>query len=171
MSCSGEFDGVRAGDLAGAERMLAAQAPRTLDAIFNEMARRAALNMGQHIEAMDVYMRLALKAQSQARATLETLATIKNPPVVIARQANVTTGPQQVNNGWVQPVRSYAGETDENGNQPHEPSVAAAEAVAYASSTSMLGHQQANGLPVPSSGGEGLERLSVPRRPRRSPNR
>jgi hypothetical protein len=26
------------------------------------------------------------------------LAAIKNPPVVIARQANVTTGPQQVNN-------------------------------------------------------------------------
>ena len=40
-----------------------------------------------------------MKAQSQARATLETLAQIKNPPVVYARQANVTTGPQQNNFG------------------------------------------------------------------------
>jgi hypothetical protein len=44
-------------------------------------------------------MRLALKAQSQCRATLETLSAIKNPPVVFARQANITNGPQQVNNG------------------------------------------------------------------------
>ena len=43
-------------------------------------------------------MRLALKAQGQCRATLETLATIKNPPVVFARQANIAQGPQQVNN-------------------------------------------------------------------------
>jgi hypothetical protein len=37
-------------------------------------------------------MRLALKAQSQCRATLETLAQIKNPPVVLARQANIAQG-------------------------------------------------------------------------------
>ena len=45
------------------------------------------------------YLRLALKAQSQRRATLETLATIKNPPVIYAKQANITSGPQQVNTG------------------------------------------------------------------------
>ena len=45
----------------------------------------------------EAYMRMALKAQSQCRATLETLATIKNPPVVFARQANIAQGPQQVN--------------------------------------------------------------------------
>ena len=28
----------------------------------------------------------------------ETINTIKNPPVVIAKQANITSGPQQVNN-------------------------------------------------------------------------
>ena len=44
-------------------------------------------------------MRLALKAQAQCRATIETLAAMKNPPVVIARQANISNGPQQVNNG------------------------------------------------------------------------
>ena len=46
-------------------------------------------------------MRLRLKAQSQARATLEALAQIKNPPVGYARQANATTGPQQNNFGIV----------------------------------------------------------------------
>ena len=43
-------------------------------------------------------MKLALKAQSQARATLETLSNIKNPPVVYARQANISHGHHQVNN-------------------------------------------------------------------------
>jgi len=45
-------------------------------------------------------MRLALKAQSQCRATLETLAEIKNPKnVAFVRQANIAQGHQQVNNG------------------------------------------------------------------------
>ena len=48
-------------------------------------------------------MRLALKAQGQCRATVETLAAMKNPPVVFAKQANISSGPQQVNNGVVSP--------------------------------------------------------------------
>jgi hypothetical protein len=44
----------------------------------------------------------ALRAQAQCRATLETLAGIKNPqPVAFVRQANIAHGPQQVNNGRV----------------------------------------------------------------------
>lgn len=86
------------GDLAHAETTLTAQAA-TLDVIFNELARRAAANMGQHLDATERYMRLALKAQGQCRATLETLVAIKNPPVVFAKQANIAHGPQQVNNG------------------------------------------------------------------------
>jgi hypothetical protein len=54
-------------------------------------------------------MRLGLKAQSQCRATLETLAQIKNPPVVIARQANIAQGPQQVNNEMMPSGRACAG--------------------------------------------------------------
>ena len=90
-------EAVNRGDLSAAERMLNAQAV-ALNTIFAELARRASLNMGQHLDAMDRYMRLALKAQSQSRATVETLAAIKNPPVVFARQMNVAHGPQQVNN-------------------------------------------------------------------------
>ena len=62
-------------------------------------ARRSGLNMGEYIEASERYMRLALKAQAQCRATIEALAAMKNPPVIIARQANISNGPQQVNNG------------------------------------------------------------------------
>lgn len=90
---------VKAGDLSEAEAMLFSQAS-ALDAIFTEMARRAALNMGEYLNVADTYMRLALKAQSQCRTTLEALAEIKAPRhVSFVKQANIAHGPQQVNNG------------------------------------------------------------------------
>lgn len=95
---------VNANDLAAAEQMLSAQSI-ALNAIFAEMARRAAVNMGEYMDATERYMRLALKAQGQCRATVETLAAIKNPPVVYAKQANITSGPQQVNNGVLSPPK------------------------------------------------------------------
>ena len=108
-----QIKAVQDGSLAGAESTLAAQA-NALDAMFNELARRAALNMGEYLSTTETYLRLALKAQSQCRATLETLATIKNPPVIYARQANVTTEPQQVNNGVAAPTRARESETAQN---------------------------------------------------------
>ena len=93
-----QVDAVQAGSLRGVEAMLTAQAA-SLNSIFTELARRAAINMGEHMPAMETYMRLALKAQSQCRTTLEALSAIKNPPVVFAKQANIANGPQQVNNG------------------------------------------------------------------------
>jgi hypothetical protein len=90
---------VQAGNLGGLEETLTAQAV-ALDAIFNEMARRAALNMGEYINAAEIYLRLGLKAQAQCRATLQTLFEMKNPqPVAFVKQANIAHGPQQVNNG------------------------------------------------------------------------
>ncbi|MCO5118768.1 MAG: hypothetical protein M9951_03935 [Burkholderiaceae bacterium] len=102
---------INGGDLSGAEAMLAAQAA-SLNAIFAETARRAAANMGEYLGATETYLRLALKAQAQCRATLETLAEIKNPPTVFARQANIAHGPQQVNNGVPAPAAPRADETD-----------------------------------------------------------
>jgi len=96
---------INAGDLKDAEALLMSQA-LALNTVFGELARRAALNMGEYLEAADKYMRLALKAQGQCRATLETLAVIKNPPVVFAKQANIAHGPQQVNNGARLPART-----------------------------------------------------------------
>jgi len=110
------------GDLSATVTMLSAQAV-ALNAMFGELARRASLNMGQHLGAAESYMRLALKAQGQCRATLETLATIKNPPLVIARQANINNGgQQQVNNGspgQSPPVRAGA-RAGENADRPNK---------------------------------------------------
>lgn len=89
---------VNGGDLTELEATLTAQAV-TLDTMFNELARRASLNMGEHLSAAETYMRLALKAQSQCARTIETLAAMKNPPVIFAKQMNVANGNQQVNNG------------------------------------------------------------------------
>ena len=70
---------VHTGDMRGVETMLTAQAV-ALNTIFSELARRAALNMGEHLSATETYMRMALKAQTQCRATLETLAECSRRP-------------------------------------------------------------------------------------------
>lgn len=116
---SDRADAMSRGDLSGAEALLAAQAS-SLNAIFAEMARRAAANMGEYLGATETYLRLALKAQAQCRATLETLATIKAGPVVIARQANIAHGPQQVNNGVSVPVREGSRAGDNSGQMQSE---------------------------------------------------
>ena len=87
---------VHKGDLRAAEAMLMNQAT-ALQSLFAKLTENG-LNTNLLREQESV-LRLALKAQNQCRATLETLANIKNPPVVYAKQANVTTGPQQINNG------------------------------------------------------------------------
>jgi len=88
------------GDLASLEARLAAQAV-TLNAMFTQLASTA--SRMTIVDQIDRFTRLAFKAQSQCRATIETLALIKNPsPAVFARQANIAHGPQQVNNGTVE---------------------------------------------------------------------
>lgn len=88
---------IKGGDLGRIEAMLGGQAA-ALNTMFAELARRGAVNMGEYMGAAETYLKLALRAQSQCRATLETLAAIKSPPVVFAKQANIAHGPQQVNN-------------------------------------------------------------------------
>ena len=108
---------VNRGDLSAIENTLTGQAT-ALDAIFNELARRAALNMGEYLNASETYLRLALKAQAQCRATLETLAEIKSPrPVAFVKQANIANGPQQVNNGEPRGAHSPAREIDNPSNE------------------------------------------------------
>jgi hypothetical protein len=108
VNISKRVDKVQEGSLKGPEAMLFGQA-MTLQAIFTSLSRRAAMNAGEYIDATDKYLRLALKAQSQCRATLETLAAIKNPPVIYAKQANFANGPQQVNNSIPAQSRAQAG--------------------------------------------------------------
>lgn len=101
---SRQVEAVNAGDLARAEGMLIAQA-HALDNIFSNLARRA--NNQEYLKQWEAYLRMAMRAQNQCRMTLETLAAIKNPPVVFARQANINNGgQQQVNNGLDGPPRT-----------------------------------------------------------------
>jgi hypothetical protein len=99
-----QFDKVKNGDLQYCEAMLVGQA-NALQAVFVNLARRA-VNQ-EYIKNYETFLRLALKAQNQSRMTLETLATIKNPPMVFAKQANINqgSGNQQVNNGTPAPVK------------------------------------------------------------------
>lgn len=88
------------GETALSEAMLINQAS-ALQAMFVRLSEKA---MEQtHMPNLEGFMRLALRAQSQSRAALETLATIKSPQVIYARQANISNGPQQVNNGEASP--------------------------------------------------------------------
>ena len=106
------------GDISRAEEMLVTQA-HTLDAIFNNLCQKAAHNIGAHLSATDVYLKLALRAQSQCRATWETLSTLKNPPVAgYVKQANIAHGPQQVNNGpRTEDEDTHAGEKKKQQNK------------------------------------------------------
>lgn len=102
---------VNRGDLAQAEAMLVNQAT-ALQSLFARLAERG---MGcDHAPAFEANMRMALRAQSQCRATLETLSTIKNPPVVYAKQANFAAGHQQVNNGIPAPTQAREIETEQS---------------------------------------------------------
>ncbi|NMM82419.1 hypothetical protein B2J86_16025 [Acidovorax sp. SRB_14] len=105
-----------AGNLGRVERMLANQA-MTLDAIFNDMAQRS--RRQDTFKGIEVLMRLALKAQAQARSTAEALALLKNPMPYI-KQANMTTGPQQVNNTYAD-TPSHGGIQAGAGNFQSEP--------------------------------------------------
>ena len=102
------IDKIKDGDMSSVEAMLFGQA-KVLETMFTSLARRAANQDG--LKQFQVNLTLALKAQAQCRSTLEALAEIKNPrPVQFVKQANMTTGPQQVNN-------AYAGTPSHSGIQ------------------------------------------------------
>lgn len=86
---------VRGGDMARVESMLLAQA-HTLDGLFAKLTSLALTT--DNLDVLEQYMRLALRSQNQARATLQTLAEMKAPrQVAFVQQANI--GNQvQVNN-------------------------------------------------------------------------
>ncbi len=69
-----------------------------LDHLFARLVDKALQQ--DFLPNLEVLMRLALKAQVQSRATAQTLSEIRNPSAtVFTKQANISNGPQQVNNG------------------------------------------------------------------------
>ena len=137
-----------AGSLTTTSRMLVAQAA-TLDAMFTETLRRSTANMGEHLGAMEIYARIALKAQAQSRATLEALAKLHQPREQTVRHVHVNEGGQAV---IANQFHHHEGgqRNAETVEQPHATGPGTA-----GTSTEMLGHDaQRNGVPIPSSEGE-----------------
>jgi hypothetical protein len=100
---------VQNGDMSRPEAMLYGQAV-TLQTLFTNLTRRAANQ--DHLKEFQAHLTLALKAQSQCRSTLEALAEMKNPrPVSFVTQANISNGPQQINNSRSTPAPAHAGKT------------------------------------------------------------
>lgn len=99
------------GNLGRAEAMLINQAT-ALQSLFARLVERGMRS--EMVSGFEANMRMALRAQAQCRATLETLAAIRFPPVVYAKQANVTTGPQQINNGPPSPSPARDTKTPQN---------------------------------------------------------
>ena len=83
------------GDLTIVSQLLAAQA-LSLDATFTELARRSAINLNTHVDAAERYMRMALRAQANCRATLQALADHHRPREQIIKHVTVNEGGQAV---------------------------------------------------------------------------
>ena len=107
------------GDLTHHRKMLAAQAD-ALNAIFTEMARRAAANMGEYINATQLYLRLGLKAQAQCRSTIETLESMTSGHVQTVKHVHVNEGGQAV---IADEFHHHTGgqENGQSDRQPHAP--------------------------------------------------
>ena len=91
------FSTAEAGDLSSLEAMLIGQA-MALQSIFTSLARRAQVQ--EYQKHLNAFLSLALKAQAQSRATIQAVVELKYPrQVAFVKQANISHGPQQVNNG------------------------------------------------------------------------
>ena len=132
-----------AGDLAIASRLLASQAI-TLDAMFTELARRAAINMGEYIGAAESYGRLALKAQSNCRATVEALAKLHQPREQTVRHVHVNEGGRAV---IADQFHHHAGDAKNDKSVEQSDATGAAGASAALPSPDSFG----NGVPITGS--------------------
>lgn len=86
---------VQGSDLKQLESMLVSQTT-ALQSLFVKFSERAMTCT--EVAGFEVNMRFALRCQASVRANIEAISAIKNPPVVYAKQANFSNGPQQVNN-------------------------------------------------------------------------
>jgi len=106
---------IQDGDMKPIEAMLIAQA-QALQTMFVSLGREAAGKT--QLNQYTAFMNLALKAQSQSRATIQALVELKYPKqATFVKQANIAHGHQQVNNGTNTHTPAHA---KENTNQPNE---------------------------------------------------
>ena len=97
---------VNRGDLSDIEAMLTGQAVM-LQGMFAEMALRAAEQT--QLKHYQAFFSMAMKAQAQSRSTIQALVELKYPrQVVNTKQANISHGHQQVNNGQLSGQYAHA---------------------------------------------------------------
>lgn len=110
-----QTEAVLTGDLGEMEAMLVGQA-LTLQSTFTALSRRAAANVNVNLRATESYLKLALRAQGQCRATIETLAEIKNPRSVAFIKLGNFAQNQQINHGSANGSRTH----EKNAIAPNE---------------------------------------------------
>jgi len=142
------------GDLTLVSRILASQAV-SLDAMFTDMARRSIENMGQYLNAGERYMRLALKAQSASRATLDSLAKLHQPREQTVRHVHVNDGGQAI----VADQFHHHGGSGKNGKSDEQ-----SQAACAAGECAALPCPNASGDGVPIASREGAEAVQDARR-------
>ncbi len=105
-------DEIVAGKMEGIERMLFGQMV-ALNAMAARYLERSAAHIGKDsLHIVEAYGRLGLKAQAQCARTAEVIGNLRAGPTIFAKQANVTSGPQQINNGV--PARTQEPPKSEN---------------------------------------------------------
>jgi hypothetical protein len=96
---------IQNGNMQPIEAMLISQA-HALQTMFVTLGRMAASKT--QLAQYTAFMNMALKAQSQSRATIQALTELKYPKqATFVKQANISSGHQQVNNGSL-PTSTHA---------------------------------------------------------------
>lgn len=91
-----KIKGIQDGDMKPMEAMLIGQA-QALQTMFVYLGKQAVAKTS--LPQYTAFMNLALKAQSQSRATIQALTELKYPKqACFVKQANIANGNQQVNN-------------------------------------------------------------------------
>ena len=144
----------QAGDMNMASRLLASQAI-TLDTLFTELTRRAVSNLGQYPDAVERYLRLALRAQSNCRTTVEALTKLHQPREQTVRHVHVNEGGQAVVAEHFH-THSEGAQNAKSDKQSHATRTAGASAALFG--------EDPHGDGVPISCGEGQEALQDARR-------
>jgi stage V sporulation protein SpoVS len=106
---------IQAGDMQPIEAMLISQA-HALQTMFVTLGRMAASKT--QLAQYTAFMNMALKAQSQSRATIQALTELKYPKqATFVKQANISHGHQQVNNATNTHAPAHAQENQQSQNK------------------------------------------------------
>ena len=109
---------IQNGDMQPIEAMLIGQA-QALQTMFVSLGRQAVCKTS--LPQYTAFMNLALKAQSQSRATIQALTELKYPKqATFVKQANIAHGHQQVNNGSLPTSTHAPAPAKAIENQPNE---------------------------------------------------